>query len=236
MIGRLMTLIGSMAFLWITGVMGCSETSLPVPVAPAPTPTNSPAQYWQEAINSLRFSRTVSFHLTHEVGGTDIGSGIVIADAWGKVEFPDRFSLEATGSLPGLKIILDIAIIRQGDQVFFRDPLSGAWREVDLGILPFRFGSLNETIPDALKLSKNIKFTSIEKVQGVTMYSLVAEANSSTFRGLIPNVIDNGSIIIEIDIDTQNYRIKVIRLKGRLIESDSNDVIRVLEFYDFVNT
>ena len=233
MIGRLMRLIGSITFLGVSGVMGCSETSLPVTIEPIPTPTISPSQYWQEAADSFRSLKTVHFHLRHEVGATDIGNGILITDALGRVEFPDRFSFEATGGLRGLNIHMDIAITRIGERAFFRDPLSGIWRQVDIGILPFQFGALNKTMANILKLSKNIQFSGMEKIGGTTIYSLTGESDAATLRGLIPDVIDGGPIRVEMHMDIQDYRIKAIRFEGKLIESDSPDVIRILSFSDF---
>jgi hypothetical protein len=226
-----------LAGVLLTALAACSSPApTPTPTAtPSPTPTPQPnaIELRDRAVEAVRKLSTVQFILSHKVGGTDMGGGIILTTVTGKASFPDRATLTAQAVVAALNVNVEIGITQIGPQAFLRDPLSGVWREVDTGSLPFLFAGMNTSVADAMAAATDITLTGSDVLGGVPVYVLTAEMPTEPLRGLVPGALADGRLTVEVRMGQQDSMVRSLRLQGAILAADTHDMVRFLQLSEF---
>src|SRR5829696_2478104 len=100
------------------------------------------------------FADTKSFHLVYDLeGDTSGGSGLELTHAEGDVEVAGGaqkgIDLAVDGTFSGIPFDSQLVIV--GGDGLLKDPLTGAWRELDVSQVPGAFFDLIEGVPAVLQ-------------------------------------------------------------------------------------
>ncbi len=230
-----------------------AAAALTVLLAACATPTPTPAKPAAEAFRdraaaALRQLSSVHFTVSHEVGGSDLGGGLILTSAAGDAAFPlpdgttggvtdgpreDRAWIAAAVTLPEFGLALDMTIVQIGEQTHMRDPISRVWRIVDQGTLPFDFSGMNDSVADALAEATDLALEEGGERDGVPTYLLTGLVRPEAFRGLVPGAIEGEPLRVQGLIGRDDGLSRSVRLAGRLIEADPPEMVRTLEFTGF---
>src|SRR5215218_3332706 len=109
---------------------------------------------------SAAFAKTRSFHLVYDLGGAASGSsGLALTHADGDVEVSEGaqkgIDLDVAGTFSGIPFESRLVIV-DGDGLL-KDPLTGAWRELDVAQVPGAFFDLVEGVPAVLASVQSVE-------------------------------------------------------------------------------
>ena len=213
----------------------------------------------QESAAAMSALQSFRFELSTVNGTSTILDNLELKKVAGKVLRPDSFSADVTA---GLAVVdLTVQVVGIGQRLWVTDPLDqeGRFIELALGDDESGAGSLAALInPDrvfltAVGLVENAAIDGTEKLDGVETTVVTGEFDASKLTGLAgtpvagedadPEAADvEGSgfpaeLILErmpvtIWIDDAK-RVVRLEIEGQLTSSESTDVIRGIDFYDF---
>ena len=212
-------------------LLAVSCTSEPTPT---PTPVIAAEDVRDRGAETLRNLWTVHFRVTHEEGGTDIGFSSTLTEAEGDGVFPDKakFVAKATSTLFG-NASLELDIVQYGETTYLRDRISMVWQALPAGTLAINFTSVNGSIADALASLGELDLTDGGSVDGAPVYKLTGRASSTSMRGLVPGAPEGETLHMEVWVGRDDHLVRKVRLTGRLVETDTPDIVRVLELSRF---
>ena len=224
-------LLAPVGLVWVVAlVTGTACTSSAA--TPTPTPP-SPIELHDRAAEAVRGLDTVEFILSHEVGGTEMGGGLVLKTVDGVAAFPDRATLTAQAVVTALSVNVEIAITQIGPQAFLRDPLSRVWREVEQASLPFLFVDMSTSVADAIASGTNVTLVGPAVLDEVPVYVLTSEVLPEALQGLVPAAQAGERLLVEVQMGQEDGLVRSLRLEGKLIADDPPDMVRYLRLSNF---
>ena len=161
--------------LWMLSC-GSSAQATPVPIS-SPMPTPSPREVLQQSSERMLSLDTAHFVLEHEAGGSSVlFPGVDILRIEGRVDMPDRFSIEVEAMSRFPRSFIPINLVAVVGQARMTDFLNtDKWNDVPLDSLPFDFGDLGRTLGDIIAAVEDPVFETSEKVDGVLSWSVVGD-------------------------------------------------------------
>jgi hypothetical protein len=227
--GNLVSILLAVATLAASACSSEPPTATPTPGMP------TPEELRDRVVETLRGLSSVRFSVTHEDEdvGTDMGGGITLNEVEGSALFPDRAELTADTTLEEYGLSLDMEIVQIAERTYLRDPISGAWRMVEPGTLPFDFVGMHESVADALGAATGLTLTDGGEVDGVPTFKLVGMILPQEFRGLVPGAPEGEGIPAEAWVGRDDGLTRRVRLAGRLIAVDPPTMVRLLRLWDF---
>ena len=222
----------ALALATLAALVGCSSdppTTTPTPGMP------EPEELRDRVVVALRGLSSVRFSVTHEDEdvGTDMGGGITLHAAEGTASFPDRAELTADTTLEEYGLSLAMEIVQIAEQTYLRDPISGVWRTVEPGALPFDFVGMHESVADALGAATGLTLEDGGEVDGVPTFRLTGMVLPQDFRGLVPGASEGDAIPAEAWVGRHDALTRRVRLAGKLIEADPPTMVRLLHLSGF---
>ena len=201
---------------------------------PTPTPTITAEDVRDRSADALHDLSTVHFRVTHEEGGTDIGFSSTLTEAEGVGLFPDKAEFVATATnalFGGATVQLDI--VQYGETTHLRDRISMAWQSLPAGTLAINFLNINGSIADALASLEDLGLTGGGEIEGTPVHLLTGNTEAVSMRGLVPGAPEGETLRLEVWTGRDDYLVRKVRLTGRLVESDTPGIVRVLELSRF---
>ena len=207
----------------------------------------------EESATVMSALESFQFELSTVNGTSTILDNLELKKVAGKVRRPDSFSADVTA---GLAVIdLTVQVVGIGQRLWVTDPLDaeGRFIELALGDDASGAGSLAALInPDrvfltAVGLVENAAIDGTEKIDGVETTVVTGEFDASRLTSFgTPTAGDDGGLEdtgfpaelilqrmpITIWIDDAR-RVVRLEIEGQLTSSESTDVIRGIDFYDF---
>ena len=186
------------------------------------------------ATNALESFR---FLIHNEQGETELFAGVTIDEIAGAVQRPDRLRADVRGS--ALFASVEVAVIAVGDRFWWSNPLAGGDGFEETTIDPEILLLVN---PDTLvrllpPLVTEPRTAGRETIDGESLTLLTGALDLSRLETVAPDLPTGGVnteelLPIEVWIDDDD-RIRRLRITGPFVDQDSEDVIRVVEFFAF---
>ena len=200
--------------------------------APAPEDQPSPQDRLDEAAARIGQVTSLDFTLGHEQGVTPLVSGIVLQQAEGTVEGPDRATVDVEALVAFTNSYIEMSIVIEGESATMSDPLSGNPVPVATSELPFNLHSLGITLSGILRAVTGPAYAGDETVDGVASKVIAGSISGAAIQPLIPGADAGLSQDIEVWVGVDDLTRKV-RITGKVLASDEEPVIRVLSFRNF---
>ncbi len=195
----------------------------------------------EAAAEALAALETFGFELATTRGSSTILEGFELKEVAGVVRRPLDVEAEVTVGLP----IGEITITAVGveGQFWVQDPLSdGEW--MSFGGDPQIQSLINPTVlvTNAVRLGQDAQITGTEEVDGVE--TTVVEGTVDFFSSLgsiatpaggsesLQQYLAEGARDVTFWIDEEN-RVVEIEIRGPIFATESDDVVRVIRFFDF---
>ena len=205
--------------------------------AATPAPTDAGQEAVRRAVAATTTAGTFRFLISNEQGETELFSGITIEEIEGAIQRPDRFRAEVRGS--AFFAPVELSVIAVGDRFWWTNPLTGGDDFEETTIDPELLLLVN---PDTLvrlipPLIAEPRLVGRETVDGESLTLLVGHLHLSRLAEVAPElptgeINTDEPLPIEVWIDSED-RIRQIRITGPFVDQDSDDVIRLIEFFDF---
>ena len=249
-----MTTFSRRSVLTYAGAGALSLSGTPLLVAPVLAQEQDVDGLLQESAAAMGALESFKFELETVNGTSTILDNLELKQVTGSVKRPDSFTAAVTA---GLAVVdLTVQVVGIGQRLWVTDPLDdgGRFVELALGDDASGAGSLAALInPDrvfltAVGLVENAVIDGTEKIDGVETTVVTGEFDASklvTIAGT-PTAGEGGSLEdsgfpAELILDRMPVTIwiddakRVVRLEieGQLTSSESADVIRGIDFYDF---
>ncbi len=219
------TALLSLAFIWI---LGCNSNN-----QRTPTSTESPKDLLSASATQMELLDSLAFTLTHEKGSTPLMTGIVMNEMEGEVDLPDKFSVDIKAEATVFSAFIQIKVIGIGDTVHMTDPISGNWREISPGVLPFNFVNLGGTLGGILTSIQGPMEKARESIGGQRTVHIKGSVTSRDLSALIPNAANTMEVRMEVWIRERDAFLIRARIEGPVVSSDPPDVVRILNFTNF---
>lgn len=219
--------------LWMLSC-GSSAQATPVPIS-SPMPTPSPREVLQQSSERMLSLDTAHFVLEHEAGGSSVlFPGVDILRIEGRVDMPDRFSIEveAMSTFPRSFIPINlVAVVGQARMTDFLN--TDKWNNVPLDSLPFDFGDLGRTLGDIIAAVEDPVFETSEKVDGVLSWSVVGTVPSESMGSLLSAPEGGYRVRLELSIGQERGLLRKARIVGQIYSTDPPGLVRVLTIHSF---
>ena len=185
-------------------------------------------------VAAARIGRVTSldFTLSHEQGVTPLVTGIVLQQAEGTVEGPDRATVDVEALVALVNTYIEMSIVIEGESATMSDPISGNPVPVATSELPFNLHDLGTTLSGILKAIEEPTHAGDETLDGVASTVISGSISGAAIQPLIPGADGGLSLEIEVWVGADDLTRKV-RITGRLLPNDEEQVIRVLSFRNF---
>ena len=182
------------------------------------------------------FASTPSFHLVYDlVNAPPAGSGLRLTHADGDVEVTDGeqkgIDLAVAGTFSGIPLESQLVIVENDG--YLKDPLTGAWRELDVTQVPGAFFDLIEGVPAVLGSVQDIERAGDEQVGGVATYRLRGTITARELAAFLGNTPSDRLVPVELWVGQDDSLIRRIEVEGPVEENEPDDVTRRVELSDF---
>ena len=185
---------------------------------------------------STAFADTKSFHLVYDLSGqTAGGGGLNLTHAEGDVEVADGvqkgIDLDVAGAFSGIPFESQLVIV--DDDGLLKDPLTGAWRELDVTQVPGAFFDLVEGVPAVLGAVQSAERAEDEQVAGVAAYHVRGKITARELATFLGNTPSDKLVPVELWVGQDDSLIRRIEVTGPVEEGESDDLARTVDLSSF---
>ena len=205
-----------------------TDTPTPLPI-PTPTPLDAEATLKRSGQVMLGL-KSFRFSLKHKGGGTALIPGLVIEEATGQVINPDRISVSFSGTF-GNGYAVRSSLITLGDSSYMTNPLTGAWQAMETGVSPLGFFSPTRGISAMMLQLDNVRLLDGGVRRG--RYRLADDLPAEALAPLLGTTLDGVTVQVELTIDSTDLYLLSARVMGRAVESDTDEIVRVVDVSAF---
>lgn len=175
---------------------------------------------------------SVDFTLSHDEGETPLLPGVVLQQATGTVDGPERAVVDVEALVSFANAFIEMNIVVNGEDATMTDPLSGTPLPVPSSSLPFNLLGLGGTLAGILTAIEDPAYSGDETLDGVASKGVAGTISGAAIQPLIPGADPGLRQDIEVWVGDDDLPRRV-RLAGRLLPNDTEGVIRVLSFRNF---
>jgi hypothetical protein len=223
---HLFVLLVCIGLLAVTGCKG----SLSPSSSPSPTPLSA-GQILSESGSKLEAAKSFHFVLEHTGGGTPIAMGIEMMKASGDMLKPDKMKTSISGVAIGM--VIQVQVVTIGNDTYMTNPLNGNWE-----LLPNEFKVLSVFDPanGVAAILKNLSGATRlndEEIGGKTCYHVSGEVDSGELNAISGSSIHGIKDKAEVWISQKDFLPQVIKLQGRITETEKEGITRTLSFTDY---
>jgi len=219
----------------ISVALGCGRPELServaIPVSTStPTPIN-PEVILKRASQVMEELESLHFLLSHELGRTQLGPGLVIDEVEGDIASPDRLSVMFSGSF-GTGFAINVSLISIEGASYMTNPFTGEWEVGPTGVSALGFfdprrgiGSMISQVDKLSLLTDATDRHGMYKIGGYLMTEALAPLLGTTLVG--------ESVRVELTIDAERLYLIEARIIGRVAPTDDKNIIRVVALSAF---
>ena len=208
-----------------------SPTNTPVPTptpkpTPTPTPLPDPRALLARASQQLSVEKYLDFTLEHPVGSTPLATGLMLVGAEGVASLPDRFHLSLDMEGSGTVVKLDVIVA--GEQAYMTNLFTGEWEPAPKEQIPFRFDFVTESVTALLAGIEEPTLVGESDLEDGPAWRIAGTGPTNTLAPLVPGVLPDSTIPVEVWLDRADGRLRQVRLTGPLVAGDLPDTVRVV--------
>jgi hypothetical protein len=229
--GRYIPVVILTCFCFILLAAACSKNAA-TSASPSPTPPPlSAEQVLTQSSGKLETVNSFHFVLDHSGGGTPIAMGIEMIKAGGDLVKPDKLKTVITGT--AMNMAIQVQVITVGHATYMTNPLSGKWE-----LLPDEFQVLSVFDPATgvaaiMKGMAGAVRLSDEDIEGTGCYHLSGDIDSGQLSSISGSSVQGASVKTEIWIAKADFLPRLIKLAGKITETEKDGIIRTLSFSNF---
>lgn len=230
----LFTALAALALMLTLLASACSDaaqsptpTLAPPTLTPTPTPIN-PQAIVDESAAAMAALDSFRFALTHNDGGTPLALGMLLTDASGTVDVPDKVALDFNGVSAG-RFAVSGSVIAVGEDVYMTNPLTGDWHQVGGDASPLNFFNPAQGIAEIMAQMRDVSLVSHDEAAYRIDGALPANALASLFGA----AADESMVRAALTIDKPSLHLSKAVLDGRITPSEADGLARTITLFDF---
>ena len=185
------------------------------------------------------FADTQSFHLVYDLVNAPAGGrGLRLTHAEGDVEVSNGvqkgIELDVAGTFSGIPIESQLVIV-EGDGLL-KDPLTGAWRELDVSQVPGAFFDLIRGVPAVLRAIEEVE--RVEDAQGPSgeVYRVRGKITARELAAFLGNTPSDRLVPVELQVSQADSLIRRIEVTGPVEDDEPEGVARLVDLSSFGKT
>jgi hypothetical protein len=175
-----------------------------------------------------------SFHVVVGIDGAAATSktGLTLTFADGDVLVPGKMSARVGGSFLGIPLRSQLVVV--GANHWLRNPLSGSWQKVSIGLGPETFFNSKTGVLPVIRAAHDLKVAGSEQVGAVDTYRLTGKVPAGKIAPLVgAKAATNDLVPIELWIGKRDSLLYRVRVDGPLAAGDAKDATRTVELSNF---
>jgi hypothetical protein len=182
------------------------------------------------------FEETQSFHIVYDLANAPSGgSGLRLTHAEGDVAVSDGvqegIELQVAGTFSGIPLESQLVIVEADG--FLKDPLTGAWRELDVTQVPGAFFDLLEGVPSVLRSIREVERAGEEQADGVDTYRLRGKITAERLAAFLGNTPSDELVPVELWVGQEDSLIRRIQVTGPVEADEPENVARTVDLSAF---
>lgn len=172
------------------------------------------------------------FHFTLDVQNVpSTAAGLQLTAAEGDVIVPDRARADVTGNFSGTPITTQIIAI--GDRVWLKNPLSGAWQQVDVSTTPIALLDPSKGVLAVMQGISDPTDEGTENVDGVTLRKFAGTVAATDVAPLVAVAPSSLDVPVTLWIDEKTDLLHRIEIRGPVADGEPQGAVRVVEVSRF---
>jgi hypothetical protein len=214
-------LLPSILVTWLFLFAACNNNSTTTP--------NS-----QQLLNQARdaMKQVKSYHFTFTTDNLGTGSEIEFLTADGDTQAPDKVSAKSTVNLYGMTTPVKVIAIDQ--KQYYTDPFTGKWTPITSVINPRIFADPQSGIGAILGQIQQPEPATDSSVDGKSCWSITGKLSAQYIASLVDIApSSNGTVDTTVCIGKSDHLPYQVQLKGKVIQSDTNQTMRTVKFSKF---
>jgi hypothetical protein len=173
-----------------------------------------------------------SFHFTLDVQGVPkTAAGLQLTAAEGDVATPDRAEADVSGNFAGTPITTQMVAI--GDDVWIKNPLSGAWEAIDVSTTPLALLDPVEGVLGAMEGIADPVDEGTEDVDGVELQKVSGTVPAADVAPLVAVSPSEGDVPVTLWIGVEDSLLRKIEVSGPVAAGEPDTALRVVEISRF---
>ncbi|MBI4297246.1 MAG: LppX_LprAFG lipoprotein [Chloroflexi bacterium] len=203
--------------------------------AGAPTPaTLTPEDILKRAGQAMGRLESFHFQMRHEGGTTPLMPGLDLIAVDGDVVHPGRMKATLGVKASGYagEMFLSIDIVTIGDTTWMGGLFPGRWTAQPASVSPAGFFDPDAGMKAILEALTELALLPETKADGASAYRLSGKVDAEALRPVVGHPVP-GAVPVEVWISQADYRVLRLRLQGRLVEGDSEDISRIIDLSRF---
>lgn len=193
-------------------------------------PEQSAADIVARAATATAAEKRFHFVFDEENGPTST-TGVHLVFAEGDIAVPDKVKADVSGTFQGLPLRSQLVVA--GGKTYLKNPLTGKWQEVDVGMNPVSFFDPARGVLAVIKAASQLELDGSEKVGGAEAYRLKGKTTVGSITPLLGNPPGDRLVDVELWVDRESDRLLRLRLLGKVQEDDPADAARTVELSRF---
>jgi hypothetical protein len=186
----------------------------------------SPEEIMQESIDAT--GAVESFHLTFDSKGVPAStSGLQLLGAEGDVAVPDRVRADVSGTFAGAPITTQLVAI--GEDVWIKNPLTGAWQRVDVGTTPAFLLDPAEGVLGVMRRVEELSDEGLEEVGGVEMRRLHGKVAAADVAPLVAVSPGEGTVEAALWVGEEDRILRRVEVAGAVGADEPDTALRIIE-------
>jgi len=175
-----------------------------------------------------------SFHVVVGVDGAALASksGLTLTFADGDVVVPGKMRARVGGSFLGIPLRSELVVV--GANHWLRNPLSGSWQNVSIGLGPATFFDPKTGVLPVIRAAHDLKVAGSEQVGTVDCHRLTGKVPAGKIAPLVgAKAATNALVPIELWIGKRDSLLYRVRVDGPLAAGDAKNATRTVELSNF---
>jgi hypothetical protein len=173
-----------------------------------------------------------SFHFTLDVQNQPPStSGLQLAAAEGNVSVPDRLRADVSGTFSGVALTSQLVVV--GGTTVIKDPLTSAWRKVNVNTSPIPFFDPANGVLAVMRDARELEQAGSEEVGDVSTHRLRGSVTVAQITPLLGNPPSGETVDVTFWIGKDDAILRRVRVDGSINPGEPANVFRVLEISRF---
>ncbi|MGZ4352871.1 MAG: LppX_LprAFG lipoprotein [Gaiellaceae bacterium] len=184
------------------------------------------------ARSAAKTSALRSFHLLVHVENVPASTtGVSLTYVDGDLAVPDRLRAKIAGTLQGVPLTSELIVV--GDRHFLKNPFTGKWETVSIGMKAVTFFDPAKGVLAVIRHASGLERDGSEDVGGVACYRLQGKVRADAVAPLLGNPGSAAMVPVELWIGKRDSLLRRIRLSGPLSAGEPAGAVRTVELSAF---
>jgi hypothetical protein len=196
-----------------------------------PDTSADPATLLRDAAAAVQEAGTFHFKLSHENGTTPLPLGLELVSAEGDFQVPGRLAADVRARATG-GINVSVKVIAIDDQTWMTNPFTRAWQRIP-GASLRDLADPGALVTTLLPKVNDPALTDGGEVDGVRTLKVEGTIDSGELREALSFARAGHSVRVETWIGVEDGLPRRLRLSGRLVSDEGEDVRRQIDLSRF---